>query len=130
MIAFQDVAVSFGTQPVLRGVTVEVNARERIGLVGPNGAGKTTFLNLLTGELSPDHGEVVFEGPRPAIGYLHQQLDRWDDADTLLSYTVRVSRDLAAMEEEIARLEAEISHKDHFPSLPASLPLAHAHWRL
>ncbi|MBQ9727799.1 MAG: ABC-F family ATP-binding cassette domain-containing protein [Kiritimatiellae bacterium] len=116
MIAFQDVAVSFGTQAVLRGVTVKVNARERIGLVGPNGAGKTTFLNLLTGELSPDHGEVLFEGPRPVIGYLHQQLDKWDDADTLLSYTVRVSRDLAAMEDEIARLEAAM------PSLPPGSP--------
>ena len=116
MIAFRDVAVSFGTQTVLRGVTVKVNARERIGLVGPNGAGKTTFLNLLTGELSPDHGEILFEGPRPAIGYLHQQLDKWDDADTLLSYTIRASRDLAAMEEEIARLEADI------PSLPPGSP--------
>lgn len=116
MIAFQDVAVSFGTQAVLRGVTVKVNARERIGLVGPNGAGKTTFLNLLTGELSPDRGEVVFEGPRPAIGYLHQQLDKWDEADTLLSYTVRVSKDLQAMEAEIARLEAQI------PALPPGSP--------
>ena len=56
MIAFQDVAISFGTQRVLHGVTVKINAKERIGIVGPNGAGKSTFFNLLTGELSPDHG--------------------------------------------------------------------------
>ena len=116
MIAFQDVGISFGTQTVLKGVTVKINARERIGVVGPNGAGKSTFLNLLTGELSPDHGEVLFEGPRPAIGYLHQQLDKWDEADTLLSYTLRTSRELAAMEEEIARLEALV------PTLPAAEP--------
>lgn len=116
MIAFQDVAISFGTQRVLHGVTVKINARERIGIVGPNGAGKSTFFNLLTGELSPDHGEILFEGERPAIGYLHQQLSKWEEGDTLLSYSLRASADLRAMEEEIARLEGGIG------ALPAGSP--------
>jgi ATP-binding cassette subfamily F protein 3 len=109
MIAFQDVAISFGTQRVLHGVTVKINAKERIGIVGPNGAGKSTFFNLLTGELSPDHGEILFEGEKPAIGYLHQQLSKWEEGDTLLSYSLRASADLKAMEEEIARLEGGIA---------------------
>ena len=116
MIAFQDVAISFGTQRVLHGVTVKINAKERIGIVGPNGAGKSTFFNLLTGELSPDHGEILFEGEKPAIGYLHQQLSRWEEGDTLLSYSLRASADLKAMEEEIARLEGGIA------ALPAGSP--------
>ena len=116
MIAFQDVAISFGTQRVLHGVTVKINAKERIGIVGPNGAGKSTFFNLLTGELSPDHGEILFEGEKPSIGYLHQQLSRWEEGDTLLSYSLRASADLKAMEEEIARLEGGIA------ALPAGSP--------
>ena len=116
MIAFQDVAISFGTQRVLHGVTVKINAKERIGIVGPNGAGKSTFFNLLTGELSPDHGEILFEGEKPSIGYLHQQLNKWEEGDTLLSYSLRASADLKAMEEEIARLEGGIA------SLPAGSP--------
>ncbi len=116
MLSFQDVEISFGTQRVLHGVTIRINARERIGIVGPNGAGKSTFLNLLTGEISPDHGEIVFEGEKPAIGYLHQQLSKWEDGDTLLSYSLRASADLKAMEDEIARLEAAM------PTLPAGSP--------
>ena len=116
MIAFQDVAISFGTQRVLAGVTVKINAKERIGIVGPNGAGKSTFLNLLTGELSPDHGQILFEGEKPAIGYLHQQLSEREDGDTLLSYSLRASADLKAMEEEIARLEAAM------PGMPQGSP--------
>ncbi len=116
MLSFQDVEISFGTQRVLHGVTIRINARERIGIVGPNGAGKSTFLSLLTGEISPDHGEIVFEGEKPAIGYLHQQLSKWEDGDTLLSYSLRASADLKAMEDEIARLEAAM------PTLPAGSP--------
>ncbi len=116
MISFQDVAISFGTQRVLAGVTVKINARERIGIVGPNGAGKSTFFNLLTGELTPDHGEILFEGERPAIGYLHQQLAKWEPDDTLLSYSLRASADLKAMEEEIASLESGMA------ALPAGSP--------
>lgn len=116
MIAFQDVAISFGTQRVLHGVTVKINAKERIGIVGPNGAGKSTFFNLLTGELSPDLGEILFEGEKPSIGYLHQQLNKWEEGDTLLSYSLRASADLKAMEEEIARLEGGIA------ALPAGSP--------
>ena len=116
MISFQDVAISFGTQRVLAGVTVKINAKERIGIVGPNGAGKSTFFNLLTGEISPDHGEILFEGEKPAIGYLHQQLSRWEADDTLLSYSLRASEDLRRTEAEIADLERSI------PSLAPGSP--------
>ncbi|MCY4050597.1 MAG: ABC transporter ATP-binding protein [Gammaproteobacteria bacterium] len=32
------------------------------GIIGPNGAGKTSFVNLLTGRLAPDSGQIVFQG--------------------------------------------------------------------
>src|SRR5215471_17512949 len=46
--------------------TVELIVAEGdlIGLIGPNGSGKTTLINLLTGHLTPDAGEVFFDGRR------------------------------------------------------------------
>ncbi|MEQ9364080.1 MAG: ABC-F family ATP-binding cassette domain-containing protein, partial [Leptospirales bacterium] len=44
---------------------------ERIGIVGPNGAGKSSFLNVLTGALAPDSGEVIV-GANTEFGYFDQ----------------------------------------------------------
>ncbi len=44
------------------GVSLEVAAGERVGLIGSNGAGKTTFVNMVTGYLKPDAGRIELEG--------------------------------------------------------------------
>jgi branched-chain amino acid transport system ATP-binding protein len=45
-------------------VSLEIEAGARHALIGPNGAGKTTLINLLTGVLRPDTGEVMLRGDR------------------------------------------------------------------
>ena len=45
---------------------------ERLGIVGKNGTGKSTFLNILTGQLNPDTGEIV-KGSTTQIGYYKQK---------------------------------------------------------
>ena len=44
------------------GVSLEVAAGERVGLIGSNGAGKTTFVNMITGYLKPDAGTISLDG--------------------------------------------------------------------
>jgi ATP-binding cassette subfamily F protein 3 len=61
----------YGVTPVLEGVSLQINERDRIGLVGVNGAGKSTFLRILAGELTADTGSV--SKPRELkVGYLAQ----------------------------------------------------------
>ncbi|MEI9992737.1 MAG: ATP-binding cassette domain-containing protein [Rhizomicrobium sp.] len=52
------ISKSFGDKTVVRDVSVRIHRGERVGIVGPNGAGKTTLVNLLTGRLEPDSGNV------------------------------------------------------------------------
>ena len=46
----------------LKGVTLDVQSREVVGLVGDNGAGKSTLIKILSGVLQPDKGEIRIEG--------------------------------------------------------------------
>ncbi len=55
-------SVHFGGLAAVRGVTFGIEPGERLALIGPNGAGKTTLFNLLTGQLKPSGGKVLFKG--------------------------------------------------------------------
>ncbi len=52
----------FGGLIAVRHLSFELGRGEILGLIGPNGAGKTTVFNCLSGFLTPDEGEVFFEG--------------------------------------------------------------------
>ena len=54
----------FGGVHALDGVTLTGLAGEVHGLVGPNGAGKSTLIGCVTGLLSIDGGEIVYQGHR------------------------------------------------------------------
>ena len=68
MLEITDVHFSYGTRPVLQGVSLQVNQGEMVGLVGPNGSGKTTLLKLASGLLRPDAGAIRIQGQE--VSYL------------------------------------------------------------
>ncbi len=56
------VSRSYDGVQALRGVDLELERGEVVGLIGPNGAGKSTLVNVLSGFDRPDSGSVVLEG--------------------------------------------------------------------
>jgi branched-chain amino acid transport system ATP-binding protein len=53
---------SFGSLVVAQDIALELPKGVRYALIGPNGAGKTTLINLLTGALRPDGGQIFLDG--------------------------------------------------------------------
>src|SRR5579872_6061711 len=62
MIEVEHLTKFYGTVPVVRDVTFNVDRGEILGFLGPNGAGKTTTMRMITGYLPPTAGEVRIEG--------------------------------------------------------------------
>ncbi|NQV36323.1 MAG: ATP-binding cassette domain-containing protein, partial [Phycisphaeraceae bacterium] len=74
----------YSGRTVVDGVSVTIDQRSIVGLLGRNGAGKTTSFRMIMGMISPDKGQVLFEGrditrmamykrARHGIGYLSQE---------------------------------------------------------
>jgi putative ABC transport system ATP-binding protein len=64
LIEARDLTLSFGETPALRGASLAVEAGEVFAVMGPSGSGKSTLLHCLAGILTPDSGEVHFDGHR------------------------------------------------------------------
>lgn len=62
MIQIQGLIKNYGTNPVLRGVDLDIEQGEFVTLVGPNGAGKSTLLRIVATLLSPTTGNVIIGG--------------------------------------------------------------------
>jgi ABC-2 type transport system ATP-binding protein len=61
-IQASDLHFSYGDTHAVNGVSLEVAPGEIVGFLGPNGAGKSTTIKILTGQLTPDTGEVTLLG--------------------------------------------------------------------
>jgi branched-chain amino acid transport system permease protein len=62
VLIVSNVRKRFGGLVAVDNLSFTVNAGEIVGLIGPNGSGKTTMLNLISGALVPDSGDIRFKG--------------------------------------------------------------------
>lgn len=77
--SMRDVVFGYGNEPVIKGLSLDIEAGQFIGITGPNGAAKTTLLKLMLGLLKPWSGTVTLNRElngtgRPVVGYVPQQV--------------------------------------------------------
>jgi len=83
-VSVRGLTVSYGDRPVLRSVSLDVPARQVVGVVGPNGAGKSTLFRAILGLIPADSGTVrLFGAPveegRARVAYVPQtEAVDWD----------------------------------------------------
>jgi ATP-binding cassette subfamily F protein 3 len=112
MIQIQNISLAFGSQVILDRTSWGLRIGKRFGLVGPNGAGKSTLLKLLSGELSPDDGSIVYAGQ--TVGYLRQETEEVSTGTSVLEEAMTAFQDTLDLEVEEQRLIAAMeAHEDH-----------------
>lgn len=97
------IAKSYGSIPVLKGVSIAVDNDEIHAVIGPNGAGKTTLFKVLSGELLADEGSVEFDGHDVS------RLDGYERVRIGIGRTFQVARvfaELTALQNVIIAIEA------------------------
>ena len=57
----KSVSLKLDDRQILKDVSLEINEGEIVSVIGPNGAGKSTLLNVLTGDISPDSGDTIYD---------------------------------------------------------------------
>ena len=107
LVRFHAVSKSFGSLDVLRNVSFEIHAGNKIGLIGPNGAGKTTLFRLIETPDNADSGTIA-----RGNGIRIERLDQIPDFGnpTVLEESLGSFDDLRVIEQRLQEMESTISH--------------------
>jgi ATP-binding cassette, subfamily F, member 3 len=106
LLQLNGISKYFGAEPILTNIKLEVQSKDRIGLVGRNGAGKSTLLKIIAGLHSYDQGEII-KPKDVTIDYMGQstilesELSIWDEMMT-------VFQPLKQMEQQLRELEQQM----------------------
>ena len=82
MLSLSRISKQYGRQVLFVETSFQLNPGEKVGLVGPNGAGKTTIFRMITGEESPDEGDVSVP-KKMSLGYFRQDVDEMSGRSVL-----------------------------------------------
>jgi ATP-binding cassette subfamily F protein 3 len=105
-----DLAKDMAGEPLLRGVSLKLERRDRLTVAGRNGSGKTTLLRMLAGETSVDGGEVVLAKGTKVT--LHDQRPPRERDVILRDYVLSACTEPLELEAELARLESAMGSGD------------------
>ena len=83
MLSISNLSFYFGSRALYDGANLHIKPKTKIGLIGANGTGKSTLLRLISGEYSPDGGNISKSG-ECTIGFLNQDLLSYQTDDSIL----------------------------------------------
>lgn len=112
MITTTNVTLSYGKRVLFKNVNIKFTPENCYGLIGANGSGKSTFLKILSGEISPDKGEITI-GPQERIAVLSQDQFAFDE-ETVFNTVIMGHKRLhdLMLEREALYAKADFSEAD------------------
>lgn len=90
ILEIDNIAKRYNGRSVIDGFSYIFKKHDRIGLAGKNGTGKSTFLDIITGQISPDNGSVV-KGETTVFGYYKQGGLNFHESDRVLDVVKNIA---------------------------------------
>lgn len=94
VVNLHNISKSFDDLRLIKDFSYKFAPFEKVGIVGKNGTGKSTFLNILTGALQPDSGEVE-TGETVVFGYYRQEGIKIDDNKKVIEVISDIAEDIS-----------------------------------
>ncbi|MEN8263496.1 MAG: ATP-binding cassette domain-containing protein [Nitrospirota bacterium] len=110
LVSLKDVRLAFGGPELIDGVSLQIERRERVCLVGRNGAGKSTLMKIISGEITPDAGEVI-RGQGLRIASLDQEVPQ-DLSGTVFEIVAAGLGNVVGLLHEYHSVSQRLSHGD------------------
>jgi ATP-binding cassette subfamily F protein 3 len=115
MLSISNLNFYFGSRALYEGANLHIKPKAKIGLIGANGTGKSTLLRLISGEYTPDGGNISKAGDC-TIGFLNQDLLSYQTDDSILEVAMQAfSRQLELQKEidqVLHKMETNYEDKD------------------
>lgn len=90
ILELDNISKDFGDKVIIKDFSHIFTKEERVGVIGNNGIGKSTLLNIITGKLKPDDGEVI-KGDTVKIGYFTQENVELDGSMRVIEYIKEIA---------------------------------------
>lgn len=103
----------FGDREILKNVNFRLLKGEHVGLIGANGEGKSSFMNIITGKLEPDEGQIEWS-KRVRVGYLdqHASLEKGMTIRDVLRTAFKYLFDMEAEMQEMYLKMGDVNEKE------------------
>lgn len=130
-IRMQNISKSFGTNNVLKDISLVIKSGEVHALMGENGAGKSTLMNILTGlfpatngKINIDGSNITFKNPQEAenfgISFIHQEMNSWPQMNVLdnLFLGREIKNSIGLLDVQEMKKRAKVAFKQLGISIP------------
>jgi ATP-binding cassette subfamily F protein 3 len=105
MLSIKSISKAYAGRTLFADASLQINRRDRIGVVGRNGAGKSTLFSIILKDISPDSGEIALERGAK-IGYLPQESASTGE-ETVIELACSISPDFIAAARRLGELGQE-----------------------
>jgi polar amino acid transport system ATP-binding protein len=139
LVSLRDVHLSFASNPVLKGIDLDVQRGQAVSIIGPSGSGKSTILRCITGLLQPQRGTIRVGATevrqltreaerielRKRVGFVFQQYNLFPHLSVLENLVIAprkvLGRDRVEAEKEARALLAKVRMEHKADAYPGQL---------
>src|SRR5450830_2140846 len=139
LVSLRDLHLSFGANPVLKGIDLDVHRGQAVSIIGPSGSGKSTILRCITGLLQPQRGTIRVGTTevhtltqetqrielRKRVGFVFQQYNLFPHLSVLQNLVIAprkvLGRSRADAEKEARALLAKVRMEHKADAYPGQL---------